>query len=267
MNIFDFDDYKKYVNFRTFQLPKKGRGQFLRMANFLSISPVTVSQIFKGNRHLTVEQACELSEFFGFTSLEEEYFTALVEQERAGTHKLKKLIENRLNDLRKKSQELRHRLKHDTQLSEETKAIFYSQWYYSAIRLITAVNGYQTPEEISKFFNLPIKRVNEVLQFLTNNDLCKEEKGLYQIGPNSTHIGSDHPLVMRHHANWRFKTIEKLNHLSSSELCLTLPCAISEKSIKLIKKELIEVIERSTKIIDDSPAEILTCLNIDLFKV
>lgn len=267
MNIYEFNDYKKYVNLRMVTLPKKGRGQFLRMANFLSISPVTVSQIFKGDRHLTIEQACDLSEFFGFTSLEEEYFTSLVEYERAGTYKLKKMIDKRLMSLRKNSQELKHRLKHDKRLSEQTKAIFYSEWYYSAIRLMTAVKGYQTPEELSKFMNLPIKRVSEVLQFLVACDLCKEENGLYQIGPNSTHIGSDHPLVMRHHSNWRSKNMEKMNHLSSSELCVTLPCAISEKSIKHIKKELVDAIERITKMIDESPAEVLTCLTIDLFKV
>lgn len=248
-------------------MPNKGRGQFLKMAKFLSVSPVTVSQIFKGDRHLTVEQGCELSEFFGFTQTETEYFIHLVELERAGTQKLKKIVIQRLDLLREKSQILKHRIKHEVQLSEEAKSIFYSQWYYSAARLLTAIEGFQSAEPIAHFLNLPVRRVTEVLNFLVTHGLCLEEKGRYKIGPSSTHIGADHPLVARHHANWRFKVLEKLNHLSSNELCLTLPCVVSEKSIKAIKKEFVDTIERVTKEIDSSPSDILTCINIDLYKI
>lgn len=267
MNIFDYEDYKKYVNFRVSQLPKKGRGYFLKMANFLAVSSVTVSQIFKGDRNLTVEQACELSEYFGFTELESDYFVALVEHERAGSHKLKKLIQRRLESLKAKSSELKHRLRYDKQISEEAKATFYSQWFYSASRLLTAVAGHHTPEEISRYLDLPIKQINEVLQFLAANGLCREKNGLYHIGPTTTHIGADHPLASRHHINWRLQSIERISHLSASELCFTLPNAISDKYLKLIRKELVDAIEKISKLVTESPAETLTCLNIDLFKV
>lgn len=146
-------------------------------------------------------------------------------------------------------------------------AQFYSQWYYSAIRLMTAVPGYQTPEEISKYLDLPISQINRVLQFLVTYGLCLQENGFYHIGPNSTHVHVDDPLVTRHHINWRLRSIERFNFLTPSEFCLTLPNAISDKYIKMIRKELLEVTTKITSLVDESPAENLTCLNIDFFKV
>src|ERR1039458_749101 len=125
MNIFDFTNYKIFVNKRIREMPKGGRGQYRKMANFLAVNSVNVSQIFHGERHLTVEQACELVDFFGLSDLESQYFIALIERERAGTQKLKLVIQKRLNEILDRSQDLKQRLKQEKQLSEETKAIFY----------------------------------------------------------------------------------------------------------------------------------------------
>src|SRR3989344_5882150 len=131
MNIFEFDNYKKYINARIESMPKRGRGQYLKMANFLSVNSVIISQVFKGDRELSLEHACELCEFFGFTPLESRYFILLVEYERAGTHKLKKMLNEQLAEIAHKAQDLKHRLTQDAELTDEARATFYSNWYYS----------------------------------------------------------------------------------------------------------------------------------------
>ena len=86
------------------------------------------------------------------------------------------------------------------------------------------------------------------------------------MGPSSTHLEASSPLVSRHHVNWRIKGIEKTTALSSEELFVTLPCSISEKGIEQIRKEIVSVIDRIVRIIDEAPAEQLACLNVDLFR-
>jgi adenylosuccinate lyase len=49
------------------------------MAQAIGSTSTIMSQVFKGDRQLTLEQASDLCRFFGFTELETEYFIALVE--------------------------------------------------------------------------------------------------------------------------------------------------------------------------------------------
>lgn len=266
MTVFEFENYKIFVNKRILEMPKKGRGQYRRMANFLAINSVNVSQIFKGERHLSVEQACELSEFLGLSELESQYFVALVEWERAGSARLKNVKKKLLNEIHEKSQNLKHRLKQDKQLTEETKAVFYSNWYYSGIRLLSSIKGFNSEDRIAAYFNLPLSTVNRVLEFLVQTGLCKVENGQYQMGPKSTHLEASSPLVTRHHMNWRVKGMEKMGNLSQDELFLSLPASLSEKAMREIRSELVKTVEHITGLIDNSKEEQLVCLNIDLFK-
>jgi uncharacterized protein (TIGR02147 family) len=266
MNIFELKNYKDFINKRIREMPRGGRGQYRKMANFLAVNSVNVSQIFKGERHLTVEQACELVEFFGLSEIEGQYFIGLVEKDRAGTQKLKSTIQKRLNEISEKSQDLKQLLKQDKQLTEETKAIFYSNWYYSGVRLLSSVKGFNSPDTIATYFNLPLSTVNRVLEFLLQTGLCKLEDGKYKMGPRSTHLEASSPLVTRHHMNWRVKGMERMGNISSDELFLSLPASLSEKALKEIRAELVRTIERITESIDNSSEDQLACLNIDLFK-
>jgi uncharacterized protein (TIGR02147 family) len=266
MSIFEYKNYKKYVNDRVESMPKKGHGQYRKMSNFLAVNSVNVSQVFKGNRDLSIEQACELCEFFGFSDLEGQYFVALVEFERAGTHKLKKMIQVRLNEFAEKSQDLKSRIRQEKQLSEEAKSTFYSNWYYSGIRLLSGIDGYNDVDRISEYFGLPITTVRRVIDFLLQYGLCVERNGKINMGPSSTHLEASSPLVSRHHMNWRLRGMENMEGIESSELFLTMPCSLDAKNLKLIRKELVDSIERITNLIDSAPSEELACLNIDLFK-
>lgn len=266
MNIYDAKNYKEFVNHRIQSMPKRGHGQFRRMANFLAVNSVYVSQVFRGSRELNVEQACELVDFFGLSDLEGLYFIGLVERERAGSKKLKSVIQRRLDELREKSQDLKQRLKQEKQLTDETKAIFYSNWYYSGIRLLTSIQGFQSADEIAEKFQLPLSLVNRVLEFLVQTGLCELQNNKFVFGPKSTHLEASSPLVTRHHMNWRVKGMERMGNLSAEELFLSLPCSISEKAMKEIREELVKCIERVTSKIDAAPEEQLACLNIDFFK-
>ena len=96
MIIFEFDDYKNFVNTRIIALPRKGRGEYQKIAEYLRVHATLISQIFKGPRELTLEQACELSTYLSLNALETDYFITLVEFRRAGSLKLKEILERRI---------------------------------------------------------------------------------------------------------------------------------------------------------------------------
>lgn len=92
MSLFDHDDYKQFVERWLGQLPSGKRGQFRRMALHLRVHPTLMSQIFRGSRDLTLEQAFDLATYLKLTEVETEYFLTLVGQNRAGSERLRQFL-------------------------------------------------------------------------------------------------------------------------------------------------------------------------------
>ncbi|MGE3975630.1 MAG: TIGR02147 family protein [Bdellovibrionales bacterium] len=266
VSVFDFDDYKLFVNTRIQEMPKKGYGQYQRLAEHLKINSVTISQIFKGNRELGIDQALELSEFLGLSEIERDFFLLLVDHARASTQKWKSFIEKKIRLKKTEARNLKSRLQPEKDIVEEVRSTFYSNWYYSGIRLSTSIKSFSTLESIAHHFQLPRPLVAEVLEFLIRQRLVVEKDGRYAIGPKSTHVESTSPLVNRHHANWRIKGLQKMGHMDSEELFFTGPLSLSKKALEEIRSDLTNFIQDTTMKVKESDSEILACLNIDWFK-
>src|SRR6185312_5992531 len=107
---------------------------YSRFAKALSTSSVAVSQVFRGPRELSLEQGVRLAEFLGLNTLETDYFLLLLHKARAGSHALGKILSRQIAELRARGQEVATRIVHE-QLSDEDKAVFYSNWLYLAVWL------------------------------------------------------------------------------------------------------------------------------------
>ena len=265
MKVFEFTDYKKFVQKKLEDSPKKGHGQYSRVAKHLGIHTSMVSQVFNGDKHLTFDQACEIGGFFGFSDLESDYFIALVQLDRAGTPEAKRKCQREISRLKNQAASLNERLSHDVKMTEADNALFYSHWFYTAAKLICSVPGYQSPELIAEKLGVPLVQINRALEFLLASGLCKEENGKIKPGPANTHLGADSPLVGRHHQNWRVKGFEKMGTLKPSELFLTMPATLAEKDVHLLRQKIVEFIDEFGQVIDDSKGEVMYCLNIDWF--
>lgn len=265
MSIYEFDNYKHFVVETLKKMPKKGYGQFKQIASHLSVNSVIVSQVFKGSRQLNLENALDLAEYLGLNENESEYFVLLVELERAGTHKLKRHFKNRLEKIKLRSTELSRRVVQDRVLSEEERAVFYSSWYFSGIRLLTDIKGFDSVDSISEYLKLPRSTVKRALEFLLETGLCIEEKNKIKMGPKSTHLDAASPFIARHHTNWRLRGIQNLEPLSDNELFYSGPMSLSMEDSLWVRKELVTFIERIVEKAKKSNSEQVACLNIDWF--
>ncbi|MBI4042551.1 MAG: TIGR02147 family protein [Deltaproteobacteria bacterium] len=267
MNLFQLDDYKEYVRQRIASMPKRGHGEWKKIAECLRIHTSMVSQIFKGEKELTLEQSCALCHYFGLNELETDYFLHLVQRERAGSAQLKQVLTRQMGELKEKFQQLQHRLPKTMKLTEADKALFYSHWYYSGIRLLSSVPEFHDVDRIAEYLKLPKNVVSSVLTFLVSVGLCANKNGKLQMGPNRTHIEMESPLSARHHTNWRIKALENLQSLAHDELSFTGPMSIAVKDFAKIRGEAVEFIEKVSAIVKDSEPEQLACLTLDWFRV
>lgn len=270
MRIQHYDDYRRLIRETLKKVDPLSRGQVDRLAKALKLSPSQMSQIFSGRRDLTLEQVCGVATHLRLTDLEAEYLLLLVQIERTSSVELKKLLRAQLERVRKlleQHEEQSSMSSTEFVLSEGDQGIFYSQWYYSAIRLLTAIPGMNAPEKIASRLQLPDQVVNEVLEFLVRSGLCVRQGGALATGPARTYTKRGSPFHSRHRLNWRIKALESLPNQQLHGLSYTAAVSISAEDALRIRSSLIEATEKAEAMIDASPAKTLYCLNIDWFEL
>lgn len=268
VSVFDFTEYRTFLNSYIKALPKSGHGFKLKIADALSVHPTLITQVLKGLKSFTFEQAFALSQFIEMSDLEKDYFLNLVEFDRSGTAELKSFIQSKLLKLKQESDKAKNRVGQYAKISEADQALFYSQWYYSAIRLSCAISDDVTVDSLSKQFQLPKNLIKQVVRFLVGRGLLLERADqTLERGPQNTFLPADSPMVSRHHMNWRMKAMEKHSRLDEGELAFSAPLTLAEKDIPEVKKICLEAIQQISKKVSSSKSEKLACLNIDWFLV
>lgn len=246
-------------------MPKKGRGQYKLLGEYLNIGSVVTSQVFNGDKELTPDQAFLCAEFLGLNDLEREFFILLVNYSRASHYKLKDFYSDQIKEHRKKALSLSSHMKKSTVISDEAKQIFYSDWSYSAISLATCIDKIKSADDVARYLKLDLIEVKSKLNFLLQHNLVVEKEDGLALGTGTTFLDKKSPLLNSHRKNWRIKGMEDLSRKDS--LFLVAPLCLSKKLRKKLHANLLKVINETLEDISKEDAEELVCLNIDLFPV
>lgn len=266
VNIFEFSDYKEYFKSYVAQLPARGRGEFKRVAETLHVSSTMISQIFNGEKHLSMELTSDLSDYLHLNENETQYFFLLVDFARAGNFRLKNKLKIQIDKAQERAKSLDTRLKFEKELDDLSKATFYSSWIYSGIRMLTALPEMKNSEAIAERLQLPRTHVEKILEFLVKEKLIKQDSDKLEVGPRRTHVGASSPFVMKHHQNWRLMGFNKMQPMDPSNLFYTAPMSLSEEVANQIRAELPAFIEKINTWVGPAKSEVVRCLNIDWFE-
>lgn len=267
MRIFDFNNYKEFVNKRIRMMPNKGRGQFQKISEHLRIHSSLVSQILSGERHLTSEQGCELAEYLGLNPLETDFLLNLIEEERAGSVKLRANLKRQREKMLVQAKALVSRFPKGTTLSDGNKAIYYSHWYYSAILLLIQIPGFDTADIVTEKLALSALEARTAIEFLVSVGLMSEKNGKLQCLQSWMAVPKHSTHVLRHHTNWRLKAVSHLQKNNDTDISFTAPVTLSKKDARLLKEKLEAWISEMSVVVKESPSEKLMCLNLDFFEV
>ncbi len=267
MKIYDYSDYKQYINEYIKAMPKSGRGQFQEISKAISCHSTLISQIFNGSRDLNLEQALKLCQFYNIEHRERRYFLTMVEFARAGSFELRKYYEGDLLVQKEDALSLENRLKAKEELQEHEKARFYSDSLYSMLRLMTMIPEVKSAQDLSERLNIDIVQINEILDFLISCGLIEQSSDGLKVGQSKTFISKTNPLILNHHRNWRLKAIEAQARKNNEDFFFTGPLVMGREDYLIVKDKLGEFLEEFYKIIEPSPCEELYCINLDYFKV
>jgi hypothetical protein len=152
------------------------------------------------------------------------------------------------------------------ELDETEKAQFYSNWYYSGIRIAVSLPAYRSAEALSEKFKIPEDKVREILQFLVQVGLVEQQDGQFKVGSRFTMINRDSPFVNNHRRNWRLKALENLTSPQGDAIHMSAPFSLSLDNYEFVHREILAFIDRISKEIQVGTAEEVACLNVDWFK-
>ena len=267
-DVFDHDNYKKYLGFVLRSRAKEGRGYQSRMAEAASCRAAYISQVLNGEAHLSPEQAEGLNELLGHNQEEANYFLLLVHHGRAGTAALRARLKDQVTAAREKRLVLKDRVDIKAELSPADQATYYSAWYYAAVHILVTIPAYQSRDAIEGYVRLPRPRLNEVLDFLRAVGLVKVEGERVTPGVSRIFLGNDSPMITRHHTNWRVRAMESLDRDFKHDLHFSTVVSIAAEDALKMKELLVKSIESARAVATRSTQETeLQCLCVDLFRV
>jgi len=266
MSLFEFDDYREYLRAHIKALPKGGRGELSKIAELLKVNTTWISQIMSGSQDFNFEQTYLLSQYLGHTDLELEFFSLLVQIERAGNSEYRNHLKKKLAATKSESLKLSKRIFHEKKLSEQERSIFYSSWIYSAVHIFTSLHEKGVSvDEVSERFDLMKNKTVEILQFLISTGIVVEKSGKYFPGVQSTFVEQGSPHLLKHHSSWRLKAIQKSENLSETEMMITGQYSISKNDFLKIREGFTEMVKNINNTIKETNPEDIVCLNLDWF--
>jgi len=266
-SIFEFTDYKAYLNDRLDDRKNVGRGSRSRLAEALKCQTSYIAQVLRGNAHLNPDQAEAANAFLGHTEGEGDYFQLLVQLARAATPVLRGRIERQMSALRTEHMVLQKRLGVGQPLSVDQQARFYSAWYYSAIRAFISVPGNESAVTLAQRLGLDAGKISAAVKFLLECGLLKEGKSGLEIGEQRTHLGSDSPLISKHHMNWRLQAMRAIENAKSENLHYSSVVSLSHQDAASLRERMVEFISDAKKVIQASPAERVQVFSLDFFEL
>ena len=172
---FDFDDYKEYLRYMEHSRAHLQRGFRSRLAEETGCQNPFITQVLNSNANFSLEQGLRISKYLGHSEEEKKYFVLLIELGRAGTEELKSYFKSQLLELKDVYLNIKDRVGHDFVLNAETRAQYFSQWYFAAIHVLVTIPKFRSVESISKALNMQAETVQQAALFLIPCGLLSEQ--------------------------------------------------------------------------------------------
>jgi uncharacterized protein (TIGR02147 family) len=265
--VFDFKDYRKFLEHALSEGVAAQRGAKARLAEAMGCQASYLSQVLKGLSDISLEQADRVNQFLGHTDEQSEFFLLLVTYARSGTESLRRQFARQIKREQDRYWNSGNRFKTRKQLSKADQQTYYSSWQFAAVAMALTVPRLRTKEALSSHFRIPLKRVAEVLEFLCVSGLAKETDGSYLPGESWIHTGNNPLLTLRDHANWRTKSLQAMDSPMPFDLRYSSVVSLSESDFLLIREKIIKFLQEIRDIIEKSKEEKVCSLLIDFFDV
>lgn len=265
--LFSATEYRSFLR-QWLESQGQTRGIMTKMAQSLGCQNSHLTRLLREEVHLTFDQAYALTVFMKLTEIETRYFLKLVEFERAGSPPFRHRLKTELDEMRRDQENLATRFKKDELGHLEKEMTYYSNWYWSAIHVLTDIPQYQTAKAIADRLKLPEVFVKNCLQKLEAFSLVEQRKdGSWKYASSSLHLPKTSPMNSIQHANWRSRAVSESQNPDSKGIHYTTVQSVSRADFDKIKHILLSSMDAYKSVADASAPEELVCFACDFFVV
>lgn len=264
--VFEFQDYKAYLNALIASLPNQGHGFRGRIADAVGCQRAYVSQVLHGKAHFNLEQGDRLNHFLEHNEEEGFFFLLLLEYARAGSESLKRTIRRQLQKTIDARMLVRNRVHNDLELNEANQQRYYSAWYYGATRVASGVPKLKTRKALAERLRLSPRKMDEVLDFLVSVGLLTQEGDHYEPTTHMSNLNNP-TLLAKHHTNWRVRAIQALDSEGPRDLHYSSVVSISEDDGLQLRALCVDFIENLQKKVRESPEETIFSFCLDFYEL
>lgn len=266
-SIYEYRDYKSYFLDLIESDPTHRRGKRKDMAEAISCQVSHITNVLSGIGHFNQEQTESAARFFGLSFAETEFLLQLVQYNRAGTSSLKKFYEKVLYERQARVAGLKSKLSMPDSLKNYEESTYYSSWQYGAVHVLLSIPEYQNREAIVEKLGISMAKVDEILLFLIEAGLAKKEAHKFKIARSLLHLDKSSPLILRHHTNWRLRSLMALDENAEDQVHYSSVFTLSRKDYKRVREILTKALSDSMHVITESPEEDIAAVCLDLFKI
>ena len=266
--VFEFENYKNFVNAWLSAQPKKGHGLRRKMAEAIHTQTGYITQVLSGSAHFSAEQGLRLANFFGLPPEEREFFLLLLQLDRAGTSDYREFISSQIKKAREDRRNLSKRFKAKTFPSDKDQSRYFSSWLYACIHVMVTCERFQSSRRtIASALGIPITRATEIIDFLVQSGFIREQGGKLVAGEARAHLGTDSPFLSRHHLNWNLLALQKILTDPTTNLHYSSVVSLSKADVDAFREIFTRALDRSNKIVADSPGEQVFAFTLNFFPV
>jgi uncharacterized protein (TIGR02147 family) len=264
VELFEYRDYKAFLN-ETGKI--RPRGFRTALAEAAPCQMAYVTHVLGGGAHFTLDQADGISRYLGHTKLEHRYFLALVEHGRAGTPQLRHSLEELLQEYRDRFFSLKERVGIKESLTREDQLTYYSSWLFAAVHVMTSIPALQTRNALARALAVPLKKINEVVDFLLLAKLVEERGARLHMTARQIHLERESPLISKHHSNWRMQAIQSLDREGVHDVHYSSVFTLTSEAAERVQAVLTQAIADSVQVIKDAKEEKTCALTLDFFSI
>jgi uncharacterized protein (TIGR02147 family) len=265
-SIYDFDNYKDFINSLIQSKPGGGRGIKTMLAAALSCQTPFISQVLAGDLDFNQDQSLACAFFFGLTKEEIDFFLLLVSLEKAATIELKKFLMNSLQAKRETYKQIKNRMKMKESLSFEHQMTYYSTWLYSAVHMALTIEDLRSRESLAEKFKLSLTRIDKTLEFLITAGLVEKRGSTFHPTGAWYHLDKMSVNINKHHTNLLIKSIQSLDQPKENDLHYSAFFTCSKKDVAKLEELLLKLLTDFNSIVRPSAEEELVAINLNLFR-
>lgn len=267
MNLFEAKNYTEWIEYKI-QENSGVRAYRTQLARAARVHPSYFSRALRGVVHLNPDQGLGLSQYWGLSANEQEYFLTLIHLARASSREYHAMLNAQLEKCRSAAQKLSSRFDKVELQSPERFRVYYSSWYFAAIHMALTIRKLRTPETIAAALKMEPSLVSKSLHSLRELGFVIQSEGEWKSVKSDLHLDPTEFYGRVQHVNWRLKATQKIQESENARnLHYTGIHTLSEDDFVRLRLRIINFLQEIRHEIEPSPEEKLVAFSLDWFEV